>query len=156
MMPRARSTERNLWWRGPEARLSREPQIQKHRQIRSAADSGVQPGKEPNDASGDMLLNHFADRMDLLELDWSDCDVQKSLDTRVIAANHTGFLSVPELRRIGVLECTRGSIDCRARFPRLERLFATSSPPAGPATRTDSEPVSPMALLRDIAQEDSK
>jgi hypothetical protein len=105
---------------------------------------------------GILLLNHFADRIDLLKLDCSDCGVQKTLDTRVIAANHTVFLSVPELRRIGVPECTRESIDCRARFPQLERLFATSSPPARPATRTDSEPVSPMAIHRDIAPEDSK
>jgi hypothetical protein len=80
---------------------------------------------------GILLLNHFVDRINLLELDCSACGVQKTLDTRVIAANHTGFLSIPELQRIGVPECTREGIDCGARFPQLERLFATSSPPTG-------------------------
>jgi hypothetical protein len=105
---------------------------------------------------GILLLNHFVDRIDLLQLDCFDCGVYKALDTRVIAANHTGFVSVPELRRIGVPGCTRESTDCRARFPQLERLFATSSRPAGPATRTDSEPAFPVATHRDIAPEDSK
>jgi hypothetical protein len=102
---------------------------------------------------GVLLLNHFADRIKHLELVCSDCKVQKILETRQIGARHTGFLSVPELRRIGIPECSQGGINCQARFPQLERLFSRSSPRRG---KPIANLLSPMTLLRDQAPEDSE
>jgi hypothetical protein len=72
---------------------------------------------------GVLLLNDFADRIRLLELRCLECNTQKTLDTGVIAAKYTRFVSIPDLKRIGMPECPRGDTDCRAQFLQLERLF---------------------------------
>ena len=103
---------------------------------------------------GVLLLNHFAARIRLLQLVCLDCNTQKTLDTAVIAAKHTNYVSIPSLQR---MVCPRGAIDCRARFPQLERMFGEvpSSHPTAPRGGPDSDHVSPVPPFNNKASEDS-
>lgn len=73
---------------------------------------------------GVLMLDHFADRIALLELDCSVCGRHRILRIDDLLAKHSRFVSIPELKQIGMLDCPRSPLRCRARFPQLERLFA--------------------------------
>jgi hypothetical protein len=70
-----------------------------------------------------LKLDHFADSIALLELDCVACDKHRTLRTDELVARHTRFLSIPQLKQIGMPDCPRRRLGCRARFPQLERLF---------------------------------
>jgi hypothetical protein len=73
---------------------------------------------------GVLMLDHFADSIALLELDCVVCDKHRTFRIDELVAKHTRFVSIPELKQIGMPDCPRGRLRCRARFPQLERLFA--------------------------------
>jgi hypothetical protein len=73
---------------------------------------------------GVLKLDHFADSIALLELECVVCDKHRTLRTDELVAKHTRFVAIPELKQIGMPDCPRGRLRCRARFPQLERLFA--------------------------------
>jgi hypothetical protein len=72
---------------------------------------------------GVLLLDHFADRIPLLELDCSGCARNRILRTDELTARYSRFVSIPELKQIAVPDCPRPRLGCKARFPQLERLF---------------------------------
>jgi hypothetical protein len=73
---------------------------------------------------GVLKLDHFADSIALLELDCFVCDRHRILRIDELVAKHSRFVSIPEMKQIGMPDCPRSPLRCRARFPQLERLFA--------------------------------
>jgi hypothetical protein len=70
------------------------------------------------------MLDHFADSIPLLKLDCVECGKHSTLRTDELVTKHSRFLSIPELKQIGMPDCPRSPLRCRARFPQLERLYA--------------------------------
>jgi hypothetical protein len=75
---------------------------------------------------GVLLLDHFADRIPLLELDCSGCHRHRVLRTAELTARYSRFVSLPELKQIALPDCPRPHFGCKACFPQLERLFGTA------------------------------
>jgi hypothetical protein len=74
---------------------------------------------------GFLMLDHFVDSIATLELNCAACGGRIALRPDELAIGYGRFVSVPELKRIGMTSCLRSDADCMARFPQLEQMFSS-------------------------------